>query len=341
MTTIFVLTVRGLEAVSAAELSALPGITVGETAYRRVLAECSEALAPLLDLRTVDDTYLDLGTWSGIGHTREMLAAIQWYATQIELETAAQTIKLLRALPEEPQFSVTASFVGRRNFSTDEIKLNVAAGIKERFGLRYTPDDREADLNVRVFIEHEAAFIGLRLGKHPLHERGYKVAERAGSLKPSVAAAMLRLAQVEAGQRLLDPCCGSGTILIEGALRGAIAEGGDIERDAVAAAQANAQAAGLNLAIHEWDARALPLPDGSVERVVTNLPWGKQIAVDDSLARLYGDICGEIERVLLPGGRVALLSSLPELVHFEKLREIEAVEISLFGQTPTIRVFGV
>ena len=340
MTNIFVLTVRGLESVSAAELSALPGVTVGETAYRRVLAECSESLAPLLGLRTVDDAYLDLGMWSGIGHTREMLAAIQWYATQIELETAAQTLKALRPIPDEPLFSVTASFVGRRNYSTDEIKLNVAAGIKERFGLRYTPDDREADLNVRVFIEHEMAFVGVRLGKQPLHERGYKVAERAGSLKPSVAAAMLRLAQVEAGMRLLDPCCGSGTILIEGALSGAIAEGGDIDPEAVAAARANIQAAGVQVSVSEWDARALPLPDQSVERVVTNLPWGKQIALEDAIERLYGEICAEIERVLQPGGQVALLTSLPELLSFERLQPMTTVEISLFGQTPTISLFG-
>ncbi len=338
MTNIFVLTVRGLESVSAAELSALPGVTISETAYRRVMAACDESLAPLLGLRTVDDAYLDLGVWSGIGHTREMLAAIQWYATQIELETAAQSLKTLRPLPDEPLFSVTASFVGRRNFSTDEIKLNVAAGIKERFGLRYTADDREADLNVRVFIEHENAFVGVRLGKHPLHERGYKVAERAGSLKPSVAAAMLRLASVEAGMRLLDPCCGSGTILIEGALSGAAAEGGDLDAEAVAAARANAQAAGVTPTIHEWDARALPLADASVERMVTNLPWGKQIAVDDAIERLYGEICAEIERVLQAGGQAALLTSLPELLHFQRLQLLKSVEISLFGQTPTICV---
>ena len=335
----FVLTVRGLEAVSAAELNDLPGVTVGETAYRRVMAECAESLAPLLNLRTVDDAYLDLGNWSGIGHTRETLAAIQWYGTQIELETAAQSIKMLRPIPDEPLFSVTASFVGRRNYSTDEIKLNVAAGIKERFGLRYTPDDREADLNVRVFIEHENAFVGVRVGKHPLHERGYKAIERAGSLKPSVAAAMLRLVDLREEQRLLDPCCGSGTILIEGALSGAIAEGGDLDAEAVAAARANAQAAGVKLTVSEWDARALPVSEGSFERVVTNLPWGKQIAVDDAIERLYGEICGEIERVLGENGRVALLTSMPELLKFQKMQQIEALEISLFGQTPTICIF--
>jgi len=284
----------------------------------------------------VDDAYLELATWEGIRHTREMLAALQWYATRLDLETAAATIGALRTLPTDPVFSITASFVGRRNYTTDEIKQTVAQGIRAEYGWQYSPDDRAADINVRVFIEHEFAYIGARLGKHPLHERSYKVTERPGSLKPPVAAAMLRLANVAASQTLLDPCCGSGTILIEAALSGAAAQGGDIDAGAVEAARANAQAAGVTVSGDQWDAHALPLPDRSVERVVTNLPWGRQIMADEGL---YRGVCGEIERVLAAGGRAAVLTSTPEHLHFGRLAVSEAVEISLYGQTPTITVF--
>ena len=57
-----------------------------------------------------------------------------------------------------------------------------------------------ADLNVRLFIEHETASVGLRLGQVPLQERRWKRAHRPGSLKPPVAAAMLRLAGLAPGQ---------------------------------------------------------------------------------------------------------------------------------------------
>ena len=340
MTDIFALTTRGLETISAAELAELPGLSVTETAYRRVTAQVDGSLAPLLSLRTVADAYLDLGTWTGISHTRDTLAVIQWYAAQIDLAAAAQTVAPLRPLPAEPLFSVTASFVGKRNYNTDEIKRNVAAAIKEAYGLHYSADDRLADLNVRIFIEHEQAYIGLRLAKSPLHERPYKLAERAGALKPSVAAAMIRLAAAMPGQRLLDPCCGSGTILIEAALLGFAAQGGDSDDEAVAAARSNAQAAGVAVSLKSWDARALPLVAGSVERVVSNLPWGRQIAVDDALERLYAEICAEAERVLAPGGKAVLLTSNPALLRFTALPPSSLIEISLFGQTPTICVFG-
>jgi 23S rRNA G2445 N2-methylase RlmL len=334
---IFALTTRGLESVSAAELAALPGVTVTETTYRRVAATCEGALAPLLGLRTVDDAYLDAGFWEGIGHTRESLAALQWYGTQIDLDAAIETLGVLRPLPPEPAFSITASFVGRRNYNTDEIKKVVSEGIRTDYRLPYTPDDRTADLNVRVFMEHERAYVGVRLGKHPLHERAYKVAERAGALKPSVAAAMLRLANVQAGQTLLDPCCGSGTICIEAVLSGAVVRGGDLDAEAVEAARTNAQAAGANVRLETWDARSLPLDAGSVDYVVSNLPWGRQIPAD---AGLYAAVCREVERVLAPGGSAVLLTSTPELLQFERLQLRQSVEISLFGQTPTISVFA-
>src|SRR5690606_3749488 len=128
---------------------------------------------------------------------------------------------------------------------------------------------------------------------HPQHERPYKVVERPGALKPSVAAAMLVLAAVQPAHRLIDPCCGSGTILIEAGLLGANAQGGDLDAEAVAAARANAQAAQIAIPIEQWDARSLPLPPASVDRVVSNLPWGRQVEVDPGL---YLAICSEVER---------------------------------------------
>jgi tRNA (guanine6-N2)-methyltransferase len=341
MNSFFALTTRGLEQVGAAEIAEIPGVTVIETGYRRVAARIEESPGQLLNLRTVDDLYVYIGTWQGVGHTRDMLGVIEQWSEQLDLTTAAQVCATVRSMSPQPLFSVTASFVGKRNYSTDEIKNVVANGIYASQGWTYTGNDREADLNLRVFIEHEIAYVGLRLGKSPLHERAYKQVQRAGSLKPSVASAMLRLVDVKPGMRLLDPSCGVGTILIEGATIGAIAQGGDIDPEAVAASRANADAAGFVIKVSEWDARKLPLEDQSVERVVTNLPWGKQIKIDDDLGWFYRELCAEMERVLMPAGRVAILTSTPHLLQFDQLRLKDTIEISLFGQTPTIHLYVV
>jgi 23S rRNA G2445 N2-methylase RlmL len=252
---------------------------------------------------------------------------------------AAGKLNRLREVPQAPAFSVTASFVGKRNYGSEEIKGAVSEGIMSHHDWRYT-DDAAADLNVRVFIERETAFVGLRLGRRPLHEREYKKVHRAGSLKPPVAAAMLLLTGAAPGQSLLDPCCGAGTILVEAGKIGAAVCGGDIDLSAVSAARVNARAAGIAAGINVWDACVLPISDGSVERIVSNLPWGRQAPISGGLARFYRDLCAEMRRVLAPGGRIAVLTNAPQLMRFQDLRRDNQLEISLFGQTPTILTFS-
>jgi tRNA (guanine6-N2)-methyltransferase len=340
LTRVFALTTCGLEAVCADEMAALPGVTIDQVAYRRVAATCDAPLAPLLGLRTADDVFLDVAAWSGIVRRRSALARLSDLSAQMDLGEAATHCTEVRDVPWSPLFSVTANFVGRRNYSAAEIKQACATSITAAHGWMYTSDDAKAHLNVRVFIEHDTAFVGVRLGERPLHRRPYKQAHVPGSLKPPVAAAMLALAEVESGMRVLDPCCGAGTILIEAALSGALAQGGDCDPDAIAAARANAVAAGVAIHVRVWDARALPLDGGFFDRVVTNPPWGREVTAGAALEDVYHRLCLEAQRALAPGGCVAILTSLPHLVTFPGLRREVEVEISLFGQTPVVLLFS-
>ncbi len=340
MTSIFVLTTRGLEAISADEIAALPDVTVTSTSYRRINAECTGALAPLLDLRTVDDVYLKVGSWEDVLHTRDMLAQFNAWSDHLELAQAAANINTVRPIPEKPLFSVSVSFLGKRNYNADEVKVSIADSVTFTHGWEYTADDRNANLNIRVFIEHEQAIVGVRLGQHAQHERLYKMVERPGALEPTVASAMLRLVDVQAGHRLLDPCCGSGTILIEAALMGAVVHGGDNDSEAIKATRENMKDAAVQGTVEQWDARVLPLRDGSVRRVVTNLPWGRQTSVNEELGSFYQQVCWELERIVSNKGRIAILTSVPHLLQFNYLQPLQSIEISLFGQNPTISVYG-
>jgi tRNA (guanine6-N2)-methyltransferase len=339
MTKIFAITTRGLEAISADELSALPGVIVDQIAYRRVFATCHDPLPPLLSLRTVDDVFLYVTTWTHIDRARTTLNTLRQDSAQMDLNAAVAICEQLRPIQNPPTFSVTANFVGKRNYNTDEIKQACAAGIIERLGWIYSEDDAKADLNVRIFIEGETAVIGVRLGAQSLSKRLYKQEHVPGSLKPAVSAALLSLADIIPGARILDPCCGAGTILIEASVHGAIPFGGDIDPQAIAAARFNAAQAELRVHLQQWDARALPISNQSVDCVISNLPWGRAVSSDVSLQVLYQEISEEIERVLVPGGEVAFLTNLPHLVQFKRLKCEKQFEISLFGQTPTVMVW--
>lgn len=336
---IFALTSRGLAWIGSEEMARLKAVRIDEVSYRRIAATCMGSLAPLLELRCVDDVFLDLATWKDIPSQRTALERIRKLSVQLNLETAVDFISKVRPILGTPSFSVTVNFVGRRNYTWKEIKQAVAEGVCSQYSWSHR-EDSESDLNIRVFIDHETTYVGLRLSRNPLHRRAYKRAHLGGSLKPSVAAALLHLADISTSSVLLDPFCGAGTILVEGVLAGSQAFGGDLDPQALTATRENVRLAGEGVGTCLWDARHLPLADHSMERVVTNLPWGQQVKVDQGLEGFYRQVCTEMGRVLAADGRIVLLTNEPQWVVFPGLEIQMQFEISLFGKTPVVMIFS-
>ena len=90
---------RGLEAIGAAEMGALPGVAVDDVAYRRVIAHYSRPLAALLDLRTVDDVLLLLDTRGELTHTDEALPEIEAWAAAQDYGAALAVCRGVRDIP--------------------------------------------------------------------------------------------------------------------------------------------------------------------------------------------------------------------------------------------------
>jgi tRNA (guanine6-N2)-methyltransferase len=338
----FILTTRGLEDLVAAEARALfPADQRVEMAYRRVLLDApAEAAHALLGLRLADDLFALAATWQGIGKSRKTVEQLSELAATADLGPALALCDELREIARPVQFAVSASFVGRRNYTSPQMKLAIAAGVESRHGWAYRDEESLDALSLRLFIEHELALFGVRLAAQPLHRRSYRAESVPGSLRPPVAAALAQLAGAAPGLTLLDPLCGAGTILVEAALMGAAAIGGDNSADALAIARSNSLDAAASVELRQWDARALPLAEASVDAVASNLPFGRQVLADTDLGPLYGAVLGEIARVLRPGGRAALLTGAPEaLPAHPALQLIEQHEISLHGQNPKIMIF--
>lgn len=331
---IFALTTRGLEGISEAEMRAIPGMVIESIAYRRVEADYTGPLPALLRLATVDDIFIKLADWGSIGHTRDNLARLRQLSRLFEIHPFLPVLADVRSEPPLPVFSITANFVGKRNYSVPEIKQVVAQGVQSAYpAWQYVDDDRNADLNLRLFIEHDHALVGLRIAAHSLHRRPYKQQHLPGSLKPPVAAAMIQLAGLQPGQIMIDPFCGAGTIVIEAALQGIVSIGGDITAEAVKTARADVPRGASHAALFQWDARRQPFADISIDSVVSNLPWGKQVSSPDDLPTLYRVSFAEMQRTVKPGGSIVLLTNQPELLGQTPDHRIE---ISLFGETPVI-----
>jgi tRNA G10 N-methylase Trm11 len=158
-------------------------------------------------------------------------------------------------------------------------------------------------------------------------------------LHPPLAAAMVLLAGVVPGTRLVDPFCGSGTIAIEARRWSAraLAIGCDVARAALDDARRNVAAAGLDgIALAQADAARPPFARG-FDRVVTNPPWGGQapLAGTPSVDELPA-----VVRVMLDReGHAAVLldESLDELRW--PTAPSATIVVSLFGRHPRLLLF--
>lgn len=73
-------------------------------------------------------------------------------------------------------------------------------------------------LTLHLYIAETVAELAIDLSGEPLQRRGYRLAGGKAPLRETLAAALLRAAGWQGDVPLLDPFCGSGTILIEAAL---------------------------------------------------------------------------------------------------------------------------
>ena len=102
-------------------------------------------------------------------------------------------------------------------FAMLKVKDGVVDRIRDRTGARPSIDRMQPDVRVFAHLDHEAVTLYLDLSGEPLFKRGWRADKGEAPLKENLAAGLLMLAGWTAGQPLLDPFCGSGTIVIEAA----------------------------------------------------------------------------------------------------------------------------
>jgi len=143
----------------------------------------------------------------------------------------------------------------------------------------------------------------------------YRVRTLPASSHPTLAAALARVAGVQADDVVWDPFVGAATELIERARLGPAARfyGSDDDPAALAAAAENLQAAGLGgVTLVRGDARRWRPPE-PVSLVMTNPPMGRRLLAGPGLGPLLATALANAAAALRPGGRIVLLSPLPEL----------------------------
>ena len=103
-------------------------------------------------------------------------------------------------------------------FAAQVVKDAICDQMRQRTGRRPSVQVQNPDVQINLFIQQQNAIICFDTSGEPLHKRGYRQETVEAPIQETLAAAILRLASYQRENVLLDPCCGSGTFLIEAAL---------------------------------------------------------------------------------------------------------------------------
>ena len=154
---------------------------------------------------------------------------------QVPIGDAEDLYRAVAALPWEQhinpsgklwlQFSGTNREIRNSQFGAQKAKDAIVDRLRREAGARPEVDKQHPDLTVALRLHRDKLDIAIDLSGDSLHRRGYRTHIGAAPLKENLAAALLLRAgwpKIAAeGGALLDPMCGSGTILIEGAMMAA------------------------------------------------------------------------------------------------------------------------
>ncbi len=93
--------------------------------------------------------------------------------------------------------------------------------LRDRFGRRPDVNPKDPDLQVNIHLVKNVCTVSLDSSGTSLDKRGYRLARTEAPLKENLAALLVALTGWDGTIPLADPMCGSGTIVIEAALRAA------------------------------------------------------------------------------------------------------------------------
>ncbi len=167
--------------------------------------------------------------WSRIASRVLLLLARFPAATTQELYDGTQSVSWGEHLGIDDTLSVgfttRQSQIEHTHFGALKVKDAIVDQFRAREGARPSVAKRNPDVRINVHVERDVAAVSIDLSGDSLHKRGYRLETAPAPLKENLAAGLLLLSKwperAAEGAPLVDPMCGSGTIVLEAALMSA------------------------------------------------------------------------------------------------------------------------
>lgn len=150
------------------------------------------------------------------------LLTFDCHSTKYLYKTAGK-IKWDHLLSPENTFavnaSVTCSKIKHSQYAALCLKDAVVDYFRDHSGARPGIDKETHDIAFHLRIEHNRAIISLDTSGGSLHRRGYRQVSVEAPMQETLAAALIHLSRWDGDAPLIDPMCGSGTIITEALMR--------------------------------------------------------------------------------------------------------------------------
>ncbi|MEE9337763.1 MAG: bifunctional 23S rRNA (guanine(2069)-N(7))-methyltransferase RlmK/23S rRNA (guanine(2445)-N(2))-methyltransferase RlmL [Methylococcaceae bacterium] len=115
-----------------------------------------------------------------------------------------------------------SEIINNSHFGSLVVKDAIVDQMRAKFHKRPNIDTHRPNIRINVYLNAENAQLSLDLSGESLHKRGYRAENVTAPIKENLAAAMLLRCGwpeiAKKGGSLIDPMCGSGTLLLEAAM---------------------------------------------------------------------------------------------------------------------------
>lgn len=137
-----------------------------------------------------------------------------------ELFQGVKKIEWEKLLPEDARFPIRAKCVKSQLMSPSDVQKIAKRAMVERMKAAYGADwfsETGALFQIDISIRDDVVTVCVDASGEPLSKRGYRTWNGEAPLRETLAAALVLQSGWHPWQPLYDPCCGTGTILIEAA----------------------------------------------------------------------------------------------------------------------------
>jgi len=149
------------------------------------------------------------------GATRVLVRLASFRAPHLaQLDKRARRLPWAQTLRPDVPLRIEASCRRSRIWHAGAAAQRIETALRETLGAEIRPD---APLALKVRIEDDLCTVSLDSSGEPLHRRGHKPAVGKAPLRETLAALFLRACGYDGQEPVVDPMCGSGTLVLEAA----------------------------------------------------------------------------------------------------------------------------